>query len=561
MYRLLALRRASAPIARGTILLLVCVMLAVVWPLSRVRAALTDVPTAWSNFSFVNYTFQNQIIDDDMASSDPSNGGAAVQPASIDIASCTPDGSSPGTAPSVQLAYYDTDGDYDTLNDAWISFRIRLADTPLEGGQVKGYEASHWNILIDIDADGYKEFVIDIDGSVASQQPDRVYLLYNDSNTQEVAGRSGAQRAASDVLGGDEIGLWYASGPGASGAPVTYNHTRVLQDMSQTCNGANEYWLDVQVPLTAFNVGGSQKITAYTPIAFFYSTSTSTTDPLQKDWMMDPNNQGGSAFILTDPITFGDIYQAEETPTAVRLASFSGQARGGAVVLGWETGSEIGNLGFNLYRESHPEGGDRALVNDALIPSQALGRQAGASYAYRDADVQPGAAYAYWLEDWDARGTSTLHGAVVVRVPENQTPRVVRAWPRKAAVPANRWRVYTTVYRDADGADDMAHFSLAFGGIDAIVRYDAATGLLRIWNGKRWSRGVAPGKVAWLGTPEMAIRLQGTDVSWPHPEIVRIRWQVKFKDGVQGLHPLLAQVVDANGADSGWQRMGAITVR
>lgn len=266
---------------------------------STSQAALTDAPTSWSNFSFTNYTFGGHPIVDHESSADPSHGPAAVQPASVDIASCSTDGANPGAQSSVLIGYHDADGNTGTVDDAFVTFRMRLDATPLETGQQKGYQSRHWDILIDIDNDGFKEFVLDLRGDYASSQPDRLVLLYNDDNTQEVD-------ATNDVI--DE---WYASGPGATGDAATNNHTRVVEDTSESCTGDNDYWLDMQVPLAAFDDdGGNQQITPTTPIRIFYSTSTSNTNPLQKDWMNDP---GGIAdtFTLTDPITFGDTFSGD----------------------------------------------------------------------------------------------------------------------------------------------------------------------------------------------------------------------------------------------------------
>lgn len=252
-------------------------------PSSGVQAALTDTPVAWGNFSFVPYTCSGQPIYDFEGSQDPTNGGTAVQPDEVDYSSCSANGYLPGSQPSAQIAYYDIDSNYATVNDAYVAFRLRLDGDPVESGQQKGYRSGHWYILIDIDNDDYKEFAIDLDGAVNSQDPDRLYLLYNNNNSNLLNARSEAQRQASDVLGGNEIDIWYASGPGAAGVAQSNNHTRV-STATGSCSGGSEYWLDIQLPMTAFNVSGEQLLSRTTPAKFFFSTSASVTDPLQKDW-------------------------------------------------------------------------------------------------------------------------------------------------------------------------------------------------------------------------------------------------------------------------------------
>jgi hypothetical protein len=96
---------------------------------------------------------------------------------------------------------------------------------------------------------------------------------------------------------------------------------------------------------------------------------------------------------------------------AVTLASFEAEAQPDGIRVRWETTSEVGNLGFNLYRAETPAG-PRTQVNPVLIPSQAPGGTQGASYEYLDASVQPGQVYYYWLEDIHQSGATTLHGPV-----------------------------------------------------------------------------------------------------------------------------------------------------
>ncbi|QLQ06902.1 MAG: hypothetical protein HZY76_13210 [Anaerolineae bacterium] len=112
-----------------------------------------------------------------------------------------------------------------------------------------------------------------------------------------------------------------------------------------------------------------------------------------------------------------DLYLCQVTeaaPLAVTLAEFSAVQQGDAVLVTWETASELGNLGFNLYRGTSPDGWDRQL-NPALIPSQAPGSPSGFTYTWTDqADLAPGATYYYWLEAVDVNGTPSVHGPVSV---------------------------------------------------------------------------------------------------------------------------------------------------
>lgn len=110
-------------------------------------------------------------------------------------------------------------------------------------------------------------------------------------------------------------------------------------------------------------------------------------------------NQGGGCQVLN--------------PLAVTLAAFSATALDDAVLVQWETTSEIDNLGFNLYR-GLADGGPWTQLNPALIPSQAPGGSQGFSYEYRDTAVLPDTTYYYLLESVDLAGTTARHGPVSV---------------------------------------------------------------------------------------------------------------------------------------------------
>ena len=110
----------------------------------------------------------------------------------------------------------------------------------------------------------------------------------------------------------------------------------------------------------------------------------------------------------------GPFALKESSPQAVTLADFSAVQTGDAVLLTWETNSELDNRGFNLYRGVSPGGPDRQL-NQALIPSQAPGSPGGFIYTWEDrADLVPGTTYFYWVEDVDMNNVATRHGPVSV---------------------------------------------------------------------------------------------------------------------------------------------------
>lgn len=66
-------------------------------------------------------------------------------------------------------------------------------------------------------------------------------------------------------------------------------------------------------------------------------------------------------------------------PAAIELLSFTATPPRGAVLLERETGSEIDNLGFNLYRTESLRG-PMVRLNSAFIPSRSPGHAVGAVY-------------------------------------------------------------------------------------------------------------------------------------------------------------------------------------
>ena len=96
--------------------------------------------------------------------------------------------------------------------------------------------------------------------------------------------------------------------------------------------------------------------------------------------------------------------------TAVELTSFTAQPLDGAVELRWETGSELDNLGFHLYR-SPTDAGPYEQITARVIPGLGSSPE-GATYAYRDASLTNGETYYYKLEDIETTGKTELHGPV-----------------------------------------------------------------------------------------------------------------------------------------------------
>jgi len=116
----------------------------------------------------------------------------------------------------------------------------------------------------------------------------------------------------------------------------------------------------------------------------------------------------------TDDMTW-DFGFFEKKSTAVDLIRFVGSANDGTVTLTWETGSELDNIGFNLYRSTNADDGFEKVNTADLIGARGS-VVSGETYNHEDADLGAGT-YFYKLEDVDYNGVSTFHPVITVEVP------------------------------------------------------------------------------------------------------------------------------------------------
>ena len=135
------------------------------------------------------------------------------------------------------------------------------------------------------------------------------------------------------------------------------------------------------------------------------------------DWVKTVyNNTNGPGDIgAADFYTVG-TEETSQPLTAVELVAFTATGYDRGVLLAWETGYEIDNLGFHVYRA---QAGERVQLTPSLIAGSGLLAQRGTgvttAQAYAWWDMAVGIAtegLAYWLEDVDFDGTSTWHGPV-----------------------------------------------------------------------------------------------------------------------------------------------------
>lgn len=263
-------------------------------------AAQTDCAIDWASFDNPGYetayTFEGQIIADEETSADTSHGPASVPPDQTDLASGSP-GAFPGPEPTAYFGYYNGGTTYDpqdvtTMEDDYIFFRMRVQGDPSQGA---AYDSKHWNILFDVDGDGYKEYWIDLEGDFASGagKADRLQVLYDNNNRQDIPDADAARVEAFTAFHTDD------GDASCTGTSPGLSHTHVVP----VGDGTGDYFIETQVPMTAFDdLNGNQVLFPDSPVQFIFSTGASNSDPLQKDFMNDLE-----FLTLADPVTFGDV--------------------------------------------------------------------------------------------------------------------------------------------------------------------------------------------------------------------------------------------------------------
>lgn len=128
----------------------------------------------------------------------------------------------------------------------------------------------------------------------------------------------------------------------------------------------------------------------------------------------------------TDPDGSDGVHASPDKglPAAVTLASFTATPQGKAVLLEWETVTEIDNLRFFIHRAESTDG-PRTRINDDVIPSQTPGGPVGATYEFLDESVAAGTIYYYWLEDVESTGVRGFHGPVSAKVGDMELYRLL----------------------------------------------------------------------------------------------------------------------------------------
>ncbi len=300
--------------------------------------------------------------------------------------------------------------DNPTRTRVYLRMRVNGDPRTQTGGSTEAkpdFNSSHWNHLfstiIDTPVD-FKEFWIDLFGGFNSGNPDQLRIIYEDTDSNAVTNDDEADAATGTFI--NAFTACGAQGLAACQTTVAVNgvagielsHGRVLTAINQFGgDDPDEYWVDIQIPLTEIDrdVAGNPTLPVLTlntdaiydegiggggvpnanswpgsgadsiaqrgtqvivscdqaagpdaSVAFVYSTSASNIDPVQKDLIF---------------LGFSDT-------TLASVGYFEAKRTGVGVRFDWQTTSEMGNAGFDIY-ENTPSGGWRR-INDALIPGK-----------------------------------------------------------------------------------------------------------------------------------------------------------------------------------------------
>jgi len=350
---------------------------------SNAHAGLTDVPLAWTTFSPQVYMIGNIPVRDPEPGqgNDATNGGTSFG-GSDDLSSgwpqstatCNPTiaGTQCGNQPT---AYYEwnTRGTA-TEADDYFFFRMRVAATPDNNGDNK-LDQNHWNVLLDTDGDGFKEFWVDIAG-----KDDVVNLYFEDVARQDLT--------VSPNPSSLRVAQYTSCASTTVSGTCQYSHTRMVN----IGDGTGEFYVDVQIPVSVFdNTSGVQQVDLSDNIRLIYSTSNSGVNPLQKDFSATCN----------EPFFFGTCGFGDTTP--VSLTHVTAKRTGGATVLNFSTAIEAAHSGF--YVETLQNGEWKSV---RFVP----GSEGPTPLQRRDYQVtlKGNLGNEYRLVELDAQGGKRVHG-------------------------------------------------------------------------------------------------------------------------------------------------------
>jgi photosystem II stability/assembly factor-like uncharacterized protein len=124
------------------------------------------------------------------------------------------------------------------------------------------------------------------------------------------------------------------------------------------------------------------------------------------------------------------MWEISLQPTAIKLTDVAATGYNDGQYIEWNTGHEVNNLGFNIYRE---EGGKRTRLNQQLLAGSALvagesnALTAGKKYGYWDSAPAGKRGMEYFVEELSLDGERTFHGPIVAKMVGGAPPEQSQA--------------------------------------------------------------------------------------------------------------------------------------
>jgi hypothetical protein len=178
---------------------------------------------------------------------------------------------------------------------------------------------------------------------------------------------------------------------GGSGCPCDFGVVQMsvdggsFQTVSNQYDGTQPQWALSTVSLPDSIAGHSVRF------RFHFQSDATVSDPVHQGWYID------------------DVAVTAEPPsgaTAVTVSSFTAAQAHGSVAIQWRTASELGALGFNVWRFGR---GRPVRVNSGLIAARSAGAR-GASYLVVDRTPVRGATSTYRLQAVGLDGRRSWRG-------------------------------------------------------------------------------------------------------------------------------------------------------
>ncbi len=190
-----------------------------------------------------------------------------------------------------------------------------------------------------------------------------------------------------------DIALGYSTSSGSSFPSISFTgrlHSDALNSMT--------------LGETQIQAGAASQTAGTTPYRWGDYTQMAV-DPVDDCtfWYTNEYLTSGATYWDATRIASFQLDPAACTPTAVVIEDLRVKPSMGAVVLDWQTATEINLLGFKLYRALEPDG-DMQAIQEGLLPAQNPGQMVGASYEYVDSNINQGDTYAYKLRVFTTDG-------------------------------------------------------------------------------------------------------------------------------------------------------------